>query len=61
MQIVDFKEFNASFHDAGGTVGRVKNLQLAPQGGSRPDVLGAPVLEGEKWVATKWLRESRYG
>ena len=22
---------------------------------------GAPVLEGEKWVATKWLRERRYG
>ena len=21
---------------------------------------GAPVLEGEKWVATKWLRESRF-
>jgi len=21
---------------------------------------GAPVLEGEKWVATKWLREGRF-
>lgn len=21
---------------------------------------GAPVLEGEKWVATKWLRERAY-
>lgn len=32
----------------------------------RPDPMtrtlhgGAPVLEGEKWVATKWLRERRY-
>ncbi len=22
---------------------------------------GAPVLEGEKWVATKWLREHEFG
>ena len=21
---------------------------------------GAPVLSGEKWIATKWLRESRF-
>ena len=21
---------------------------------------GAPVIEGEKWVATKWLRERQY-
>jgi prolyl 4-hydroxylase len=21
---------------------------------------GAPVLEGEKWVATKWLHEGRF-
>jgi prolyl 4-hydroxylase len=33
---------------------------------SRPDPssaslhAGAPVIEGEKWIATKWLREARF-
>lgn len=34
------------------------------QSGGTPDALtlhgGAPVLEGEKWIATKWLREHPY-
>ena len=31
-----------------------------PHPGTRTLHGGAPVLEGEKWVATKWLREGRF-
>ena len=31
-----------------------------PHPGTRSLHGGAPVLEGEKWVATKWLREARF-
>ena len=31
-----------------------------PHPGTRTLHGGAPVIEGEKWVATKWLRESRF-
>lgn len=57
----------------GATVFPDAGLAVAPQGGNavffsypraHPDTRtlhgGAPVLEGEKWVATKWLRERRF-
>ncbi len=57
----------------GGTVFPDVNLEVGPVKGNgvffsydRPHPMtrslhgGAPVLEGEKWVATKWLREARF-
>lgn len=57
----------------GGTTFPDVGLEVLPQRGSavffaydRPDPStltlhgGAPVLEGEKWVATKWLREGEF-
>ncbi|MGA0612660.1 2OG-Fe(II) oxygenase [Caldimonas sp. KR1-144] len=57
----------------GGTTFPDVKLEIAPQRGSavffaydRPHPStrtlhgGAPVLEGEKWVATKWLRQGRF-
>jgi len=57
----------------GGTTFPDVNLEVAPQKGhavffsyDRPHPMtrslhgGAPVLEGEKWVATKWLRVDRF-
>lgn len=57
----------------GGTVFPDVNLEVAPKRGNgvffsyeRPHPStkslhgGAPVLEGEKWIATKWLRERRF-
>lgn len=57
----------------GATVFPDLNLEVAPVKGNavffsydRPHPVtrslhgGAPVLEGEKWVATKWLREARF-
>lgn len=57
----------------GGTTFPDVNLEVAPQKGhavffsyDRPHPVtrslhgGAPVLEGEKWVATKWLRVDRF-
>ena len=57
----------------GATVFPDAGLAVAPQCGNavffsypraHPDTRtlhgGAPVLEGEKWVATKWLREGRF-
>ena len=57
----------------GGTTFPDANLEVAPQKGhavffsyDRPHPMtrslhgGAPVLEGEKWVATKWLRVDRF-
>lgn len=62
--------------DAGGaTIFPEINLSVYPkkgsavyfsyyQSGGTPDALtlhgGAPVIEGEKWIATKWLREQPY-
>lgn len=57
----------------GSTVFPKLNLEIYPRRGNGvffsypgpvPDQLtlhgGAPVLEGEKWIATKWLRESSF-
>jgi prolyl 4-hydroxylase len=57
----------------GGTTFPDVHLEIAPMKGhavffsyDRPHPVtrtlhgGAPVLEGEKWVATKWLREGRF-
>jgi prolyl 4-hydroxylase len=57
----------------GGTVFPEVNLEVAPMKGNavffsydRPHPMtrtlhgGSPVVEGEKWVATKWLREGRF-
>lgn len=57
--------------EGGGTVFPKLNLEILPKRGNAvffnypgpvPDQLtlhgGAPVLKGEKWIATKWLRES---
>ena len=57
----------------GGTTFPAVQLEVAPQRGNavffsydRPDPAtntlhgGAPVLAGEKWVATKWLREGEF-
>ena len=57
----------------GATVFPGVNFEVAPVKGNavffsydRPHVItgslhgGAPVIEGEKWVATKWLREKRH-
>jgi prolyl 4-hydroxylase len=57
----------------GATVFPETRLEVAAQRGNavffsydRPHPMtrtlhgGAPVLEGEKWVATKWLREGRH-
>ena len=57
----------------GGTVFPDVNLEVAPVKGNavffsydRPHPMtrtlhgGSPVIEGEKWVATKWLREGRF-
>lgn len=57
----------------GATVFPETALQLVPQRGHavffsydqpQPDTLtlhgGAPVIQGEKWIATKWLRERRF-
>ena len=57
----------------GGTVFPDVHLEVAPQRGNavffsyerpHPSTLtlhgGAPVIAGEKWIATKWLRERRF-
>jgi prolyl 4-hydroxylase len=57
----------------GGTTFPDVNLEVAPIKGNgvffsynRPHPItrslhgGAPVIEGDKWVATKWLREGRF-
>ncbi|MFZ5546321.1 MAG: 2OG-Fe(II) oxygenase [Pseudomonadota bacterium] len=57
----------------GGTVFPDVNLEVAPVKGNavffsydRPHPMtrtlhgGSPVIEGEKWVATKWMREGRF-
>lgn len=57
----------------GGTTFPDVGLEVAPKRGNavffsydRPDPStrtlhgGAPVIEGEKWIATKWLRERRF-
>jgi prolyl 4-hydroxylase len=57
----------------GGTTFPAVHLEVAPKRGNavffsyeRPHPStrtlhgGAPVLEGEKWIATKWLRERRF-
>ncbi len=57
----------------GGTIFPNVNLQVAPRRGNavffsyeRPHPStrtlhgGSPVIEGEKWIATKWLRERRF-
>lgn len=54
-----------TFPDAGFAVApRRGNAVFFSYGRPHPDTRtlhgGAPVLEGEKWVATKWLREGRF-
>ncbi|MCZ2291513.1 MAG: 2OG-Fe(II) oxygenase [Burkholderiales bacterium] len=54
-----------SFPDAGIEVAPVKGNAVffayeAPQPWTRTLHGGAPVLGGEKWVATKWLRQRRF-
>ena len=54
-----------TFPDAGLEVRAVRgNAAFFSYARPDPDTLtlhgGAPVIEGEKWVATKWLREGRF-
>lgn len=53
------------FPDAGFEVAPIKgNAVFFAYDGPNPETLtlhgGSPVLEGEKWVATKWLRQGRF-
>ncbi|NII12284.1 2-oxoglutarate-dependent dioxygenase [Oleiagrimonas sp. C23AA] len=43
------------------TARRGSAVYFAYEGGDKPSLhAGLPVLEGEKWIATKWLRERPY-
>jgi prolyl 4-hydroxylase len=54
-----------TFPDVGLEVAPVKGNAVffsynAPHASTKTLHGGAPVLEGEKWVATKWLREGEF-
>jgi prolyl 4-hydroxylase len=46
------KKGAAAYFEYGNSLGQVDPLSLHA---------GCPVLAGEKWIATKWMRERRYG
>jgi prolyl 4-hydroxylase len=73
QRLATFLMYLRSPEKGGSTVFPDVNVEVAPQRGhavffsyERPDAStrtlhgGAPVLEGEKWVATKWLRQGEF-
>jgi prolyl 4-hydroxylase len=73
QRLATFLMYLHSPEQGGGTVFPDVNVEVAPQRGNavffsyeRPEASsktlhgGAPVIKGEKWVATKWLRRNEF-